>query len=228
VRPGGYALWCYSYLYTIILRIVIRAVLFDIDGVLLDSFEAGMHFLRDILGDLGYPKPPRSRHKKAFHLPLIPALSYLAKAELTEEAERIHEVIPTIQYHSELLSEPEDTEKTLGELSHTYKLGIVTSRNNDGLYKRYFDLFPRKKYFATCITAENCLYHKPHPGPLLLAAKRLKLRPHECVYVGDSLSDVEAAKAAGMKVILYGGRTHSDADAHTRAFKKLPEVIARW
>lgn len=42
---------------------------------------------------------------------------------------------------------------------------------------------------------------KPHPAPLLLAAKKLAVEPDQCVYVGDNRRDIEAGRAAGMRTI---------------------------
>ncbi len=115
--------------------------------------------------------------------------------------------------------------ETLDILSERYKLGIVTSRNSQGLTKRYFPFAHTEKYFPVRVTVEDVTHHKPHPEPLLLAAKRLRLKPSECVYTGDSHTDIDAGHSAGMKTILYGGRRHGKADAHTKTFKKLPDII---
>ncbi|KKW10645.1 MAG: putative phosphatase [Parcubacteria group bacterium GW2011_GWA2_49_9] len=204
-----------------------KAVLFDIDGVLLDSFDAGLRLFQDMLASMGYPKPTRREFRKVFHLPLVPVLKHFTKSELTEELERIHELVEKIPYHSELLSEPEHAKETLMTLSKSYKLGIVTSRNKAGLSRRYFPFANTRKFFSAWVTVEDVTHHKPHPEPLLLAAKRLKLKPSECVYIGDSHTDIDAGKAAGMKTILYGGKKHADADAHVRSFEKLPEVVEK-
>ena len=205
---------------------MIKAVLFDIDGVLVDSFEAGLRFFQDILASLGYPKPSRNAYKKAFHLPFVPALTHTAKAELTEEWGRIHDIRKKVPYHSELLSEPPGTKETLRMLYKKYALGIVTSRGMESVQTRYFPFAHTEGYFSVCITADDCAKHKPNPEPLLLAAKRLKLKPSACVYIGDSHTDIEAGKAAGMKTILFGRKKNPHADASTSSFKKLPECIA--
>ena len=60
---------------------------------------------------------------------------------------------------------------------------------------------------AACVVAGDTLsLSKPHPAPLLKAARDICVDPSECLYVGDSESDVLAAKAAGMRVLvaLYG------------------------
>jgi phosphoglycolate phosphatase len=60
---------------------------------------------------------------------------------------------------------------------------------------------------AACIVSgDTCARAKPHPDPLLEAARRLALDPAACMYVGDDERDVQAARAAGMRsvVALYG------------------------
>ena len=52
---------------------------------------------------------------------------------------------------------------------------------------------------AGCVISGDTMAHpKPHPAPLLEAARRLELAPQDCWYVGDDLRDIQAAKAAGM------------------------------
>ena len=60
---------------------------------------------------------------------------------------------------------------------------------------------------AGCIVAGDTLpQRKPHPGPLLHAAELIGIPPEECIYIGDAERDIQAAKAAGMPVLLatYG------------------------
>lgn len=55
-----------------------------------------------------------------------------------------------------------------------------------------------EKYFNTIVAFEDVKHHKPHPEPLLKAAKLLKTRPANCIYIGDSIFEMQAAKSAGM------------------------------
>jgi len=74
---------------------------------------------------------------------------------------------------------------------------------------------------SACIIGGDTTGHmKPHPAPLLAAAKILELPPAQCVYVGDDERDIKAGNAAGMKTIavrfgyLNGGNPDAwDADA---------------
>ncbi len=55
---------------------------------------------------------------------------------------------------------------------------------------------------AGCVISGDTMPHpKPHPAPLLEAARRLNLAPEQCWYVGDDLRDIQAGRAAGMRTI---------------------------
>jgi phosphoglycolate phosphatase len=57
---------------------------------------------------------------------------------------------------------------------------------------------------ACAISGDTTSHAKPHPAPLLEAARRLNLAPQDCWYVGDDLRDIQAGKAAGMLTIACG------------------------
>ena len=67
---------------------------------------------------------------------------------------------------------------------------------------------------ACVVCGDSTPHLKPHPAPLLLAAERLKLAPASCIYVGDDLRDIQAARAAGMRpVAVEWGYHHPDSGA---------------
>jgi N-acetyl-D-muramate 6-phosphate phosphatase len=57
---------------------------------------------------------------------------------------------------------------------------------------------------AVVICGDTTPHSKPHPAPLLEAARRLRLASHHCVYVGDDLRDIEAGRAASMLTLAAG------------------------
>lgn len=59
---------------------------------------------------------------------------------------------------------------------------------------------------ATVISGDTCAHSKPHPDPLLAACREIGVLPATCVYIGDAERDVEAAHACGMPVLIaeYG------------------------
>ena len=86
---------------------------------------------------------------------------------------------------------------------------------------------------AGCVISGDTTPHpKPHPAPLLEAARRLNLLPENCWYVGDDLRDIQAGQAAGMPTIAAGwgycGSTEPnawDADALMETPFDLLELI---
>lgn len=88
--------------------------------------------------------------------------------------------------------------------------GIVTNKVADLINR----LVPQLDLdHARCvITGDTTPFSKPHPEPLLEAARRLQIDPHCCWYVGDDPRDIEAGRAAGMRTVAAGwgycGNTH--------------------
>jgi len=206
---------------------MIKAVIFDIDGVLLDSFEANLKFFQDLMIKTGYQPPTREEYLKIFHFTMMDAIKYLVPSGSEEEVNRLWTMGKNraVPYPTELLIMPDNALKTIKKLNKFYLLGIVTSRIREAIYGSS-PLSKLEKYFQTVISFQDTINHKPHPEPLVLAAARLGVRPNECAYIGDVANDIEAARAAGMKVIIYSKNNFPEADACTSSFDQLSELIA--
>ncbi|MBI4100381.1 HAD family hydrolase [Candidatus Microgenomates bacterium] len=207
---------------------MIKAVIFDIDGVLLDSFEANLKFYQDLMIKAGYPPPTREEYPSFFHFSMFDVIKTLTRLKSKEKIQRIWDMGKNreVKYPVELLNTPKGAEKVIKELSKNYRLGIVTSRIRNGIYESPH-LQKLKKYFKVSVSYEDTVNHKPHPEPLLLAAQKLGVKPMESVYVGDTETDIRAAKAAGMKVVIYSQNQPPGADAYIFSFKDLPQQIAK-
>jgi pyrophosphatase PpaX len=179
---------------------MIKAVIFDIDGVLIDSLEANFRFYNQILEKFGrkpitfkgYMKLYGSSMKGFFRL-FFPEKS---EKEINEMAE--YGVNAYRRFFRYVKLNP-NVVKTLEILEKSHKLGIVTSR----ITTEVLEFFKIRKYFSAEVTYGDVKNRKPHPEPILLALKRLRVRPEEALYIGDNLSDFQAGKAAGVKVIIY-------------------------
>jgi|SRR3989344_553336 len=206
---------------------MIKAAIFDIDGVLLDSFEANLKFFQDLMDRFGHRPPTRAEFPEIFHLSLWDAIKFVTKSESVEEIKKMWEAGRSreVAYHLELLAMPEGAESVIITLNKGYRLAIVTSRVNEAVYAAP-QLARLKKYFSATVSYQDTANHKPHPEPLLLAAQKLGVMPEESVYIGDVSNDILAAKAAGMKVIIYSSNHLDGADFRTSTFTTLPELIA--
>lgn len=205
---------------------MIKAIIFDIDGVLLDSFEANLKFFSDLMTNFGYNPPNKEQFVELFHRPMKHVIEIFTKAD-EKKVEKIWQAgkDKEIPYAHELLRTPEYLEITISALNKKYTLGIVTGRVRESVYS-IVQLANLKQYFKVVVAFQDTENHKPHPEPLLLAARKLGVKPEECVYIGDVENDIKAARAAGMKIIIYSKNRFNQADACTSSFIKLPKLIS--
>lgn len=85
---------------------------------------------------------------------------------------------------------------------------------------------------ASVVSGDTCAHPKPHPDPVLHACRQMAVRPEACLYVGDAARDVEAASAAGMPtlVALYGYLGEDDRPETWGAagFIQTPAGLLDW
>jgi len=205
---------------------MIKAVIFDVDGVLIDSFEANLKFYHDLFIKTGYKAPTREEFLKMFHTTMIDVIRILTKSKDENEVKRIWQMGKdrVVPYPNELLTSPKNYESVIEELKQKYTLAIVTSRVRGGIFKLP-QLTKYEDYFKTVVYYDDTVKHKPYPDPLLLAVKRLGIKPNEAVYIGDGDNDIRAAKSAGVKIIIYSKENLTGANVLTSSFEKLPNLI---
>lgn len=207
---------------------MIKAVLFDVDGVLIDSFKANQTYFSDLMQYAGYPAVSEAEYRPMFHLPMLEVIRTLTKGQPDSEVERIRKIAKgdAVVYQDNLVRLQPFVVETLEQLNGTYRLGLVSSRVADGVYKLP-QLKPLLSFFDVVITYEDTPRHKPDPQPLQLALEELEVDPLEAVYIGDAQSDVKAAQAAGMKMITYPYELPDfTVDATTDSLATLPQIIA--
>jgi len=180
----------------------VRAVLFDLDGTLLDTTEliiaSYKHTARICLGrDMDEAEIlPRLGE------PLVVTMRDLA-------ADRVDELVAVyrrfnLAEHDRLVKLIPGVPETLPALRNRgVRLAIVSSKIRHTVEKG-LDLFRLTTFFDVVIGLEDSPAHKPDPGPLLEALRRLDLGPASAVMVGDSPADILAARAAGARSIAVG------------------------
>ena len=205
---------------------MIKAVFFDIDGVLIDSFEANLKFFQDLFAKAGYRPPTREEYKDLFYHPMIEVIRRIVGDQSEQEVERVRALgHDRTWYPLELLKTPEGVREILDQLAKKYQLGLVTSRLSGALWN-IPQLAALKDLFPTVVTFDDVENPKPDPEPLLVAADRAGVKVEECVYVGDAITDFQAAKAADMKIIMYNNPAIESADGYVSSFAELPKSVA--
>src|SRR5688500_10055182 len=133
---------------------MIKAILFDVDGVLVDSRNANVALIQLLLKKTGYPPASREDILACFHLTLWHSLEKLTGSTDHDKIKRIWELArdPTVRAErgSDLFVFPDTLESTLEELHRTYKLGIVTSRIKVGL-EEIFSIRAIKQFFDVVV-----------------------------------------------------------------------------
>ena len=85
---------------------------------------------------------------------------------------------------------------------------------------------------ATLVCGDTTPHSKPHPAPLLEAARRMGMHPEACVYVGDDHRDVQAGRAAGMRTVAaawgYLGKGDSIDAWEADAICATPSDVRAW
>ncbi len=204
----------------------LKAVIFDVDGVLVDSHEANDIFYERLLVAAGYPKPTRAELHACFHLTMHDSIAKLTEADEQEVARVWGMGHNGNFYPKEALRFPASLLKVLRELHKKYRLAIVTGRSRTGV-QTIFERQPIGELFEVAISAQDYQNPKPHPEPLLLALKQLGLDPDEAVYIGDSHTDIEAAREAGMRSIHLAAEKHKDANVGITDFAGIPTAISQ-
>lgn len=186
-----------------------RAVLFDLDGTLVDTRELILasfrYALRRVLGrDL-----PDDVLLAGQGTPLIEQMRRFDPGR-AEELTRIYTEF-NLREHDALAREFPGVRELLSDLQEDgVRLAVVTSKRREGalLGLRRFGIAP---YLAAAVFMEDTCEHKPSPEPVREALRRLGCPPAHAVMVGDSPYDMQSARAAGVEALGVAWGSHPPA-----------------
>jgi HAD superfamily hydrolase (TIGR01549 family) len=181
-------------------RAKLSGVLFDWDGTLIDSFHADSQSYLAMFRELGVPWGLQELEKH--YSPDWYAVYRAAEIpnERWDEADQLWRT-HYAKHRSKLMT---GTRQVLARLARRWKLGLVTSGDRDRVSRQLRE-FRLTSTFGIRVCGGDTKEKKPHPGPLLKALERMKVRAEEAVYVGDTPEDMEMARAAGVRGIAVLG-----------------------
>jgi HAD superfamily hydrolase (TIGR01509 family) len=205
---------------------MISAVLWDNDGVLVDTETAFFDLTRDAFAAIGLSLTPE-HWMKEFMGRGMPSRAIAAAMGAPDAA--IERVLEDRNATFRRILEAgvqvqPGVRETLASLRGRVRLAIVTSAPADQLQliHRSTGLLP---FFDSIVTADDCARTKPWPDGYLVALERLGLRADECVAVEDSARGVAAARAAGLRCVLVP-HALTDVPACAGAWRVEPDVTA--
>jgi pyrophosphatase PpaX len=212
-----------------------QAILFDLDGTLIDTTELILECFHYSWKTVCGFKHSRESLVQTFGTPLRAAMHELLlssgganEGEGSLEGENVIDQLLAV-YRSynfanhDLLARPfEHTAEVLAELRlRGYLVGVVTSKSRE-LGLRGLRLCSLDGLIDAAVFLEDTKAHKPDPEPILAALGRFNKNASAAAYVGDSQHDVVAARAAGVLAVaaLWGPSPRSDLE------RERPDILA--
>lgn len=207
-----------------------KAILFDNDGVLVDTEALYHRANREVLATAGVDLDEAAHIELylrqgigAFHLAAERGLSAAEIAALREARNRRY--VELVANEDILIP---GVFALVRRLAERYRLAIVTSAEPEPFARSHArtDLLP---FFEVILTRADTVRAKPDPDPYLLAVSRLGLRGADCLVIEDSERGLRAAKAAGLAcwAIPSGLTRGSDFSAADAVFADLQTAARR-
>src|SRR6267142_6147451 len=174
----------------------VEGVLFDWDGTLINSYQADTSAYLAMFNEMGirwgvqeFEKHYSPNWYHVYRAAGLPRKSW-------EEADRLWRV-NYAKHQPKLIS---GARRVLTQLVEAHPLGLVTSGDRDRVTRQLRE-FRLTTLFAARVCSGDTPHKKPHPEPLRMALRQMKMDSSVCVYVGDAAQDVEMAQRAGVRAI---------------------------
>ena len=177
------------------------AVIFDLDGSLVDSMWMWRAIDIEYLGRFGIPLPEDLQSK-------IEGMSFSETAVYFKEFFHIPDSLEKIKddwnrmawdkYANEVPLKPGIPEFLRGCRKHGIKLGIATSNSRE-LVENIVEVHKLRDYFSCIMTGCDVAHGKPAPDIYLAVSEKLRVNPERCLVFEDIIPGIQAGKSAGMK-----------------------------
>jgi HAD superfamily hydrolase (TIGR01509 family) len=211
---------------------MIKAVIFDMDGLMIDSEPIHYQAYSRVLHDLGkkYPLEDNNRlyiglsdSEQAKDMVVRYALP-LSPEELVEKKQKeFKQIIQTA-----IIPKPGLMQLLEDLKSNQYKMAIASSSRKD-VIELVIKSLKISHFISAYCSAEDVQNAKPAPDLFLLAADKLQVKPQECLVLEDSPRGIEAASKAGMKSFAIPSEETKNGDftKSTEKLDNLNNVFAR-
>lgn len=190
-------------------------VIFDMDGVLVDSEPVHLRLEREIFARLSLPVSEDEHHSYVGMSPRSMWAAIKARHGLQQEVETLAAAEAAIKVR-EIARLPPPAIDGVPQLLRTlrengYELAIASSSPH-ALIEALTAKLGLRQYFSQTLSGEEVANGKPHPDLFLKAAETCARIPAQCLVIEDSSNGIRAALAAGMKCIGYLNRNSGSQD----------------
>jgi len=178
-----------------------KAVLFDLDGVLINSYDAWFHLFNRALDHFGFPTITEPVFRAHW------GQSTKKDIEIFMPGRTVNEVRTFFTEHYQeylsLITLNTDAPAVLQCLyDEGLLLGCVTN-SHSAITDSILHKHAIRAYFTVVLTADDVQFPKPAPDLLLDACRHLQVTPQQAIFVGDTPTDIKAGTLAGCFMIGY-------------------------
>jgi HAD superfamily hydrolase (TIGR01549 family) len=178
----------------------VEAVLFDLDGTLIDTDDEAVERLARLLQRLHWPHPHQTARRliMAAETPANTLVTLLDMVGLDAPLAAFTDWLRRLLGLHRRTKFPivAGVKEMLTALNGRYRLAIVTTRGLSDT-EAFLDQYALHGLFDALVTRESTWRLKPHPAPIRHAARLLSVPAERCVMVGDTTVDVKSARRAG-------------------------------
>lgn len=182
---------------------MLKAVIFDLDGVIADSMKLHFEAEKKTLLKYGISATTEELAAHTGNKAIVKFSALLKKHGVKANPEDVFKVHMDESYdHIKANVAPVSGIIGLLKELHSVKLKLAVASGSPRVLVEYIiDKFRISKLFDVVLSADDVVKSKPAPEMFLKAAQRLKCRPEECVVIEDAPNGITAARAAGMKCL---------------------------
>lgn len=186
-------------------KLGINAVIFDLDGLLIDSEPVWNEAYFKFISQKGLPDEPavssQFRGMGIREIVRVWQKEYGLQGDVDQLAGEYRDVMYGILLEPGKLVLMDGALDLLKKLKGKYSLGIATSGHRDHMARKILGILNIEDYFDQVISGDDVTNGKPAPDVYEASAQKLNQRPVNCLAIEDSVNGVLAGKAAGMRVI---------------------------
>ncbi|HAX91332.1 MAG TPA: phosphoglycolate phosphatase [Rhodospirillaceae bacterium] len=215
----------------------LEAVLFDLDGTLLDSAPDIRQALNLMLQDQGFPPLPLTTVKGLLGDGMM---ELCRKALLASGAQETVDYYPFVQkfiaYYRQVPADPAQIYTGGREMLQTLhqqgiKLAICTNKQ-EAATRHLLDQLDLSRYFTAIAGGDTFMVHKPHPGHVTGLLDAMEVKSQNALFIGDGMNDILACRQASVPCIIITHGYSEDwnalgADALMDGFDALPAMIEK-
>lgn len=172
-----------------------KAIIYDIDGTVLNTLNMNMYPLMKIIKE---ETGEEWTFEQVLKFAAYPGMKVMEELNVQDKEKTYARWVKYVNEYEEGATLYEGFEEVFQKFQEASIIQAVVSAKTTQQYQIDFVEKGLHQYMEVAILADDTKKHKPDPEPLLKCLEKLSLQVNEVIYIGDALSDYQAAKNAGM------------------------------